>query len=71
MTDHRAGTRGLDEADFEQVAEFLHEAIELSLSVQGRSGRKLCDFVAELASTPEVALLRQRVRDFSVRFGMP
>ena len=41
------------------------------LAYQDRSGRKLRDFVAELAGEPEITSLRQRVRDFSVSFGMP
>ena len=32
------------EQDFEQIAEFLHEALELAKSVQSSSGKLLKDF---------------------------
>lgn len=37
-------SRGLREADFEQVAEFLHEAMELCKDLQNKHGRLLKDF---------------------------
>jgi len=64
-------TRGLQGEDFELVAQFLHEAVQLALTVQQRSGPKLRDFVGELDSDPEVAALRERIRDFSTSFPMP
>ena len=49
----------------------LHEAVQLSLAVQQRSGPKLVAFVEELASEPGVAVLRERVQAFARRFPMP
>lgn len=37
-------SRGLKEADFEQIAEFLHEAMELCKDLQNTHGRLLKDF---------------------------
>lgn len=37
-------SRGLKEADFEQIAEFLHEAMELCKDLQNKHGRLLKDF---------------------------
>ena len=64
-------TRGLSVDDFEQVAEMLHEAAQLALTIQERSGPKLKDFVVDMDSEPQVIALRERVRDFSRRFPMP
>ena len=64
-------TRGLGEDDFGAVADFLHEAAQLALTVQQRSGPKLVDFSAALDAEPEVAKLRERVRAFATGFHMP
>jgi len=64
-------TRGFGEADFVRVAEYLHEAVELALALQQRSGTKLKDFVAEMEAEPAVADLRERVRAFATEFPMP
>jgi glycine hydroxymethyltransferase len=53
-------TRGLKEADFAQVAEFLDTAVKICLRIQSTSGKMLKDFVAALATDPEVAV-RERV----------
>ena len=49
----------------------LHEAAQLALRVQERSGPKLVDFVAELEAEPAVAALRERVVAFARGFPMP
>lgn len=46
-------SRGLKEADFETVADFLHEVLQISKGVQASSGKLLkdftrCDWPAEL-----------------------
>ena len=37
-------SRGLKEADFEAIADFLHEALQLCKATQDRVGKKLVDF---------------------------
>ncbi|KAK4531376.1 hypothetical protein CCYA_CCYA08G2233 [Cyanidiococcus yangmingshanensis] len=64
-------SRGFSEKDFEQVAEFLHRAVQLSLSIQKESGKKLVDFERALAGRTEIAALREEVRAFATRFPMP
>ena len=64
-------TRGFGEADFAQVADLLHEALQLALAVQERSGPKLAAFVAELANEPGVEELRLRVQALARSFPMP
>ena len=64
-------TRGLSEADFEEVAEQLHAAIELALKLQKASGPKLVDFIAEMDKSDDVVALRKRVAEFATTFPMP
>jgi len=68
-------SRGLGAAEFQQVAEFLHRAVELGLKAQAASpSKKLTDFVATLQqeefATAMVAL-REDVNAFAAGFGMP
>ncbi len=64
-------TRGLNEADFEVVADHLHAAAQLALRLQTVSGPKLADFVDELRGSDEVRALRSRVTEFATQFPMP
>ena len=64
-------TRGLSEADFDQVADQLHAAAQLALKLQKQSGPKLKDFSALLETSDEVAALRERVTQFARQFPMP
>merc|ERR1711869_46905 len=41
-------SRGLKEADFEQIGAFLHQGLQIALEIQGKSGKKLVDFVKML-----------------------
>jgi len=64
-------TRGLKEADFEKVAEFLSRGVELAVEVQKETGKPLKDFLAGLNGNAKVAALREEVITFSKAFGMP
>jgi glycine hydroxymethyltransferase len=64
-------TRGLDEADFDEVADQLHTAAQLALELQAKSGPKLVDFCALLDGSEELAALRERVTAFARGFPMP
>jgi glycine hydroxymethyltransferase len=64
-------TRKMVEEDFEQIAQFLHEALEISIKVQEQSGPKLKDYVECLAKNEEIASLRARVNAFATTFPMP
>jgi glycine hydroxymethyltransferase len=59
------------ESDFEQIAQFLHEAVQISLKIQEQSGPKLKDYIALLADNEEVKALRQSVNAFATTFPMP
>lgn len=64
-------SRKMVEADFEQIAAFLHEAVQISLKIQEKSGPKLKDFSAMLPASEEVKALRQKVNEFATQFPMP
>ncbi|KAJ8598309.1 hypothetical protein CTAYLR_007557 [Chrysophaeum taylorii] len=65
-------TRGLVEADFVEVADLLHEAVQLALKIQdSMTSKKLVDFAKALDGHPEVAALKDKVKAFASRFGMP
>mmetsp|Transcript_8898 Transcript_8898/g.14827 ORF Transcript_8898/g.14827 Transcript_8898/m.14827 type:complete len:476 (-) Transcript_8898:86-1513(-) len=64
-------TRKFVESDFEQIAQFLHETLEIALKLQEKSGPKLKDFIALLPDDAEVTALRQKVNAFATTFPMP
>uniref|UniRef100_A0A7R9WYA7 Serine hydroxymethyltransferase n=2 Tax=Craspedostauros australis TaxID=1486917 RepID=A0A7R9WYA7_9STRA len=64
-------TRKMVEADFEQIAMFLHEALEISLKIQEKTGKKLKDFIPELDNNEEIKTLRSKVNAFATTFPMP
>mmetsp|Transcript_31436 Transcript_31436/g.68741 ORF Transcript_31436/g.68741 Transcript_31436/m.68741 type:complete len:471 (-) Transcript_31436:68-1480(-) len=64
-------SRGLLEADFVKVGEFLHRAAQICISVQQSHGKMLKDFVVGLENNAEVAALRTEVEAFASSFPMP
>ncbi|KAJ4795041.1 Serine hydroxymethyltransferase [Rhynchospora pubera] len=64
-------SRGLLEKDFEQIGEFLHQAVTLCLKVQKEHGKLLKDFNKGLVNNPEIESLKAAVEKFSSSFEMP
>jgi len=67
-------SRGLKEADFEQIGEFLHKGLQLALAIQATSGKKLVDFLKALDeddNKAKVLALRGEVETWSGKFFMP
>lgn len=64
-------SRGLKEADFEQIAEFLNEVLEECKKIQASSGKKLVDFTAGLEKSDTIASIRKRVEEWAGGFPMP
>lgn len=64
-------SRGLVEKDFEQIAEFLHRAVTLTLKIQKEHGKLLKDFNKGLVDNKEIEELKADVEKFSSSFGMP
>lgn len=64
-------TRKLDTSDFEQIGQFLHEALQIALHIQSQSGPKLADFVKLLDGNQLVKDLQVKVNEFARSFPMP
>jgi glycine hydroxymethyltransferase len=64
-------SRGLKEADFEKIADFLHEAVLICKDVQASSGRLLKQFNAGLMADKRIADLKVRVEAFGASYPMP
>ena len=64
-------SRGLVEKDFEQIAEFLHRAITITLNIQKEYGKLLKDFNKGLVNNKEIEELKADVEKFSASFDMP
>merc|ERR1712216_67152 len=67
-------SRGLKEADFVQIGEFLHRGLQFALAVQEKSGKKLVDFNAALgeeANAAKIQALRTEVETWAGKFFMP
>ena len=64
-------SRGFVESDFEAVADFLHQTVELAVVLQDTHGKKLTDFIASLVKNDQVAALKAQVTAFASTFGMP
>ena len=64
-------TRGFNEDHFRQVADFLHQAVQISLNLQATSGKLLKDFEIAVKVSPEVKALRMAVQKFVTQFPMP
>ncbi|WP_459806242.1 hypothetical protein, partial [Herbidospora sp. RD11066] len=64
-------SRGLVEKDFEQIGEFLHRAIQITLNIQKEFGKLLKDFNKGLVNNKEIEQLKVDVEKFSGSFDMP
>lgn len=65
-------SRGLKESDWEQIADFLKEVVDVCSEVQASTGAKLIkDFTAALEGDARIAGIRRRVEAFSGSFPMP
>lgn len=64
-------TRTMAESDFEQIAQFLHEACQLALKIQEASGPKLKDFILAFDGNTDILNLKKKVHEFATTFPMP
>ncbi len=63
-------TRGLKEAEFRQVADFLHEAVKIALKIQ-ETAKTMKEFEAAVVASTEVKALKTAVQTFITKFPMP
>jgi glycine hydroxymethyltransferase len=64
-------SRGLKEEDFDKVAGFLQEVLEVTKEVQVSHGKLLKDWVKGIEGNTKLADVRRRVEAFSSSFPMP
>jgi glycine hydroxymethyltransferase len=64
-------TRTMVESDFEQIAQFLHETVQIALKLQEQSGPKLKDFLPLLVNNAGIEALKKKVHAFATSFPMP
>lgn len=64
-------SRGLVEKDFEQIGEFLHRAVTITLNIQKERGKLLKDFNKGLVNNKDIEALKADVEKFAGSFDMP
>ena len=68
-------SRGFKEADFVQVAEFIHKGLEITKEAMQNCGPLLKDFKAKLVedanTKAKIAALKEEVENFAIKFPMP
>jgi len=67
-------SRGLKEADFVKIGEFLHRAVTLAIEAQTKSGKKLADFtkcISEGEFAEKIAAMKTEVEAWAGKFPMP
>ena len=64
-------TRGFKEEHFVKIAGLLHEALEIAVDVQSKSGKKLKDFLPALDQCDKIPALRKKVVALATSFPMP
>jgi len=64
-------TRGLTQIEFVEVSKYIHEAIQLALRIQSKSGKKLKDFISYMNDDEyksEIEHLKSNVNNFAKKF---
>jgi glycine hydroxymethyltransferase len=67
-------TRGMKEADFEKVADMLHEVVQFCLRLQEKTGKPIRAFkegTNDEAFLAEVNAIKAKVHEFATGFPMP
>lgn len=64
-------SRGLKEADFVKIGQFLHRAMNIAIEVQAQTGKLFKDFQKALPGNEKIAALREEVEAFAAAFPMP
>ncbi|CAG8609787.1 3698_t:CDS:2 [Ambispora leptoticha] len=65
-------SRSFKEQDFVKVAEFLHRAVQIAVSIQDKASSKLMkDFVVACQDNEEISTLKNEVETFATSFPMP
>jgi len=63
-------SRGFNEQDFEKVADYLHQAIQLSIRIQRVTGKSLKEFTYLLEDNEEIEELKHEITEFANKFPL-
>ncbi|CAM9913328.1 unnamed protein product, partial [Sphacelaria rigidula] len=64
-------TRGMKEAEFRKIADFMDKAAQIALRIQKTSGKMLKDFVIAIEEDADVKALGDEVVAFAQQWPMP
>jgi len=64
-------SRGFKEKDFVEIASILDRVVRISIEIQGKTGKKLVDFLQALDGNDELEKIKNEVHEYSNRFGLP
>ena len=64
-------TRNCNEEDFEKIAEFLNEAVNITIEIQEEKGKKLKDFLVNIESNDKIIELKNKVNNFAKDLYFP
>ncbi|KAI9142087.1 serine hydroxymethyltransferase [Paraphysoderma sedebokerense] len=64
-------SRSFKESDFVKIAEFLHRAVQIAITVQENTGKMMKDFLIGLEGNKEIEALKKDVEIFARSFPMP
>ncbi len=54
-----------------KIAKWCKKAVEISLRIQNKAGKKLTDFIDAIQSDEEIAVIRQDVIAFAKQYSIP
>jgi len=64
-------TRGMKEANMEDIVGFYEEATNICLAIQAKTGKKLTDFLPALEASADMVTLRNKVESYAKQWPMP
>ncbi len=64
-------TRNCNEEDFQKIAEFLNEAVNITIEIQEEKGKKLKDFLVDIESNDKMIELKNKVNNFAKDLYFP
>ena len=64
-------TRNCTEKDFEKIAGFINEAVNITIEIQNDKGVKLKDFLIDIESNNKIIELRNKVNNFAKDLYFP
>lgn len=64
-------SRGMKEDEFIKIANFIDKAVKIALDIQKEDGKLLKRFIPAMQTSERLLLLKEEVRSFAIKYGMP